>query len=187
MLHWSLDKNAGQFWWPAEFDNVANSYSDHLNHLQNPGHLPLTGASIVLALRGFESIFYGRMRCAQLWVAQIISKNRCGQLDRETYSRVYKLYWANGTHRGPTYLSVGINNFTVIIYVWHFFSSLDCIICDSLILWVRSTQNHKTMKSIHEITNTLFYFDFVFYSCMLIYIIPCEGNISVAKNFWYSR
>ena len=46
MLHWLLAKSAGQFWWPAEFENVTNTDSENLNHFQNPGHLPLTKASI---------------------------------------------------------------------------------------------------------------------------------------------
>ena len=46
MLRWSLAESAGHFWWPAEFENVANPDFENLKHLQNPGHLPLTTAII---------------------------------------------------------------------------------------------------------------------------------------------
>ena len=46
MLRRSLAESAGHFWWPAEFENVANPDFENLKHLQNPGHLPLTEASI---------------------------------------------------------------------------------------------------------------------------------------------
>ena len=42
MICLSLSESAGQFWWPAEFENVANPDFENLKHLQNPGHLPLT-------------------------------------------------------------------------------------------------------------------------------------------------
>ena len=42
MLCRLLAYSAGHFWWPEEFENVANPYFDNLNHLQNPGHLSLT-------------------------------------------------------------------------------------------------------------------------------------------------
>ena len=45
MLHWLLAENAGHFWWPAEFENVANPDFENLKHLQNPRHLPLPKAS----------------------------------------------------------------------------------------------------------------------------------------------
>ena len=47
MLRLSLDENAGHFLWPAEFEKVANPDFENLKHLQNPGHLPLTVASIL--------------------------------------------------------------------------------------------------------------------------------------------
>ena len=47
MLRWSLAKSAGNFWQPAEFENVANPYFKNIKHLQNPGHLLLTAPSIV--------------------------------------------------------------------------------------------------------------------------------------------
>ena len=46
MLLWSLAESAGRLWWPTEFENVANPDFENLRHLQNPGHLPLTAASI---------------------------------------------------------------------------------------------------------------------------------------------
>ena len=46
MFCWSLAESAGHFWKPAEFENVANPDFEILKHLQNPGHLPLTAASI---------------------------------------------------------------------------------------------------------------------------------------------
>ena len=42
MLRRFLADSAVHFWWPEEFENVANPYFDHLKHLQNPGHLSLT-------------------------------------------------------------------------------------------------------------------------------------------------
>ena len=47
MICRSLGENAGHFWQPAEFENVANPDFDNLKHLQNHGHLPLTEASII--------------------------------------------------------------------------------------------------------------------------------------------
>ena len=46
MLRQSLAESAGHFWQPEEFKNVANLDFKNLKHLQNPGHLPLTTASI---------------------------------------------------------------------------------------------------------------------------------------------
>ena len=40
-----LAESAGHFWWPAEFENVANPDFENPKHLQNPGHLPMTAAS----------------------------------------------------------------------------------------------------------------------------------------------
>ena len=45
MLRRSLAESTGHFWWPAEFENVANPYFENLKHLQNPGHLSLTAYS----------------------------------------------------------------------------------------------------------------------------------------------
>ena len=42
MLRCLLAESDGHFWWPEEFENVANPYFDNLKHLQNPGHLSLT-------------------------------------------------------------------------------------------------------------------------------------------------
>ena len=38
MLRQSLAESAGHFWWPSEFENVANPYFENAKHLQNPGH-----------------------------------------------------------------------------------------------------------------------------------------------------
>ena len=46
MLRRSLAENAGHFWWPAEFKNMANPYFENLKHLRNPGHLSLTEPSM---------------------------------------------------------------------------------------------------------------------------------------------
>ena len=46
MLCRSLGESDGLFWQPAEFENVANPDFENLKHLQNPGHLPLTEASM---------------------------------------------------------------------------------------------------------------------------------------------
>ena len=48
MLRRSLAESAGHFWWPAEFENVANPDFENLKHLQNPGHLSLTKPSMCL-------------------------------------------------------------------------------------------------------------------------------------------
>ena len=53
MLCWLIDESAGHFWWPAEFENVANPYFEHLKQLQNPGHLRLTKSSM------FDSLIEG--------------------------------------------------------------------------------------------------------------------------------
>ena len=45
MIRWSHDESAGLFWWPAEFENVANPDFESFKHLQNRGHLPLTESS----------------------------------------------------------------------------------------------------------------------------------------------
>ena len=55
MLHWLLAESAGRFWWPEEFENVANTYFKNLKHLQNPGHLPLTKESVVPDIRFLAS------------------------------------------------------------------------------------------------------------------------------------
>ena len=46
MLRWSLAESAGHFWCPEEFENVENPDFENLKHLQNPGYLLLTEASI---------------------------------------------------------------------------------------------------------------------------------------------
>ena len=46
MICRSIGESAGHFWQPAQLENVANPYFENLKHLQNPGHLPLTEASI---------------------------------------------------------------------------------------------------------------------------------------------
>ena len=46
MLRWSLSDSAGHFWQPSELENMANPDFENLKHLQNPGHLSLTKASI---------------------------------------------------------------------------------------------------------------------------------------------
>ena len=56
MIRRLLDKSAGHFWWPSEFENVANPDLVNLKHLQNPGHLPLTAASI-WKLAGFTILY----------------------------------------------------------------------------------------------------------------------------------
>ena len=45
MLRRLLGDSAGQFWWPVEFENVGNPDFRNLQHLQKPGHLPLTADS----------------------------------------------------------------------------------------------------------------------------------------------
>ena len=45
MLRWSLADITGNFWWPAEFENVPNPDFENLKHLQNPGHLSLNAPS----------------------------------------------------------------------------------------------------------------------------------------------
>ena len=37
----SLSDSSGQFWWSAEFENVANPDFKNLKHLQNLGHFLL--------------------------------------------------------------------------------------------------------------------------------------------------
>ena len=59
MIHWSLAESAGHFWWPEEFENVANPYFGNLKHLQKQGHLSLTEPSIYMVphldkIHGFE-------------------------------------------------------------------------------------------------------------------------------------
>ena len=44
MLRRSLDESASHFWQPEEFENVEKPYFENINHLQNPGHLPLKKA-----------------------------------------------------------------------------------------------------------------------------------------------
>ena len=46
MLRQLLAESAGTFWWPAEFENVANPDSEIFKHLQNSGHLSLTAPSM---------------------------------------------------------------------------------------------------------------------------------------------
>ena len=50
MIRRSLSESAGQFWKPAEFENVENPDFNNLKHLQNPGHLLMT-APITLELQ----------------------------------------------------------------------------------------------------------------------------------------
>ena len=45
VLRRSLVESAGNFGWPAEFENVADPDFEDLKHLQNPGHLSLTEVS----------------------------------------------------------------------------------------------------------------------------------------------
>ena len=52
MLHQSFADSAGNFWWPEEFEKVANPYFNNLKHLQNPGHLLLTTSSILYSCDG---------------------------------------------------------------------------------------------------------------------------------------
>ena len=40
--------------------------------------------NIILSLRGFETVTYGCMNCAQLQSTQMINKKLCGQRDRYT-------------------------------------------------------------------------------------------------------
>ena len=47
MIHQSLAESADHFWWPAEFENVANVYIKNIKHLENPGPLLLTAPSSV--------------------------------------------------------------------------------------------------------------------------------------------
>ena len=49
MIHRLLGDSDGHFWWPVEFENVANPDFENLKHLQNPGHLPLTAISKYVA------------------------------------------------------------------------------------------------------------------------------------------
>ena len=46
MLRRSLSESVDHFWWPSEFENVANPDFENLKHLQNTGHLSLTASSI---------------------------------------------------------------------------------------------------------------------------------------------
>ena len=46
--------------------------------------------NIILPLRGFETVAYGRMCCAELQAAQMIAKKWCGWLDRETERQRYQ-------------------------------------------------------------------------------------------------
>ena len=50
MLRRSLAESAGYFWWPAEFENVANPDFNNQKQLQNPGHLLMTTHSIFQVL-----------------------------------------------------------------------------------------------------------------------------------------
>ena len=47
MIHRSLAESSDHFWWPAEFENVANQYFENLKHLQNQVYLLLTGPRVV--------------------------------------------------------------------------------------------------------------------------------------------
>ena len=38
MLRRSFAESTGNFWWTAEFENVASPDFDYLKHLQNPEH-----------------------------------------------------------------------------------------------------------------------------------------------------
>ena len=46
MPHLLRADRVGHFWWPSEFENVANPYLEHPEHLQNPVHLLLNKDSI---------------------------------------------------------------------------------------------------------------------------------------------
>ena len=46
MIRWFLAESAGHFCQPAEFENVADPDFENLKHLQNPGNLPQTEASM---------------------------------------------------------------------------------------------------------------------------------------------
>ena len=46
MIRWSISESPSRFWWPSEFENVANPAFKNLKHFQNPGHLLLTEPSI---------------------------------------------------------------------------------------------------------------------------------------------
>ena len=48
MLRRSLAESAGHFWQPEKLEYVASPDFEHLKHLQNSGHLPLTEASNLL-------------------------------------------------------------------------------------------------------------------------------------------
>ena len=48
MLCQLLAESVGHFWWPAEFENMANPDLEHIKHLQNPGRLLLTAPSMYI-------------------------------------------------------------------------------------------------------------------------------------------
>ena len=54
MLRQLLAESAGNFWWPEEFENVANSHFENIKHLQNPGHLSLTAPITSLIKISFQ-------------------------------------------------------------------------------------------------------------------------------------
>ena len=60
-----------------------------------------TDGHIILPLRGFEPMVCGRMSCAQLRAAQMITKKRRGRLDRKTKIWTYKLNWTPLGSFGP--------------------------------------------------------------------------------------
>ena len=39
MFCWLLAESDGHFWWPAEFENMANPDLENPKHLHNPGHV----------------------------------------------------------------------------------------------------------------------------------------------------
>ena len=59
MFRWSLAESAGHFWWPAEFENMANLYLKNIKHFKNPGHLLLTAPSNIdnLSIPNIDIIF----------------------------------------------------------------------------------------------------------------------------------
>ena len=63
MIRWSHDESAGHFWWPAEFENVANSDFGNLKHMQNPGHLLLTASSTHMKIAGLS--WYGNVNSSK--------------------------------------------------------------------------------------------------------------------------
>ena len=65
---------------------------------------------IILSLRGFEPVACGRMHCAQLWSARMITKKRRGRPDIKTDRWMDGHIISTGPHWGPLDPSVGINS-----------------------------------------------------------------------------